>query len=692
MVELPRTLDLEHQFPAVSPAEWRSIVDRDLRGAPFERKLVTRTYEGIGIQPLYTAEDRDDPGEAVGRFPFTRGGGPVAWDLRQERAEPLPESVNRAILSDLEQGVTSVLLRLDAAGRRGLDPDDPKAGVLVGTDGVSLPMLGAWDRAFEGVHLQMIGVALEAGAAFDAGAAMLAALWDRRGVSAEDARGAFNADPLAVLARDGSLPGSLDGALVRMGRLAAWTSARYPNVTSVRVGSAPYHHAGASAAQDIAFGVATGLEYLRALADAGLTATEANRQMVFSSAVGCHFFLAIAKQRAGRRVWARVLEKLGVRREDAVMRTHVRTSKRVLTTRDAWTNLLRNTASVFAAAVGGADAVTSAAFDQSDGLPSARGARLARHTATIVHDEAHLTRVADPAGGSWYIESLTDALCERAWPIVQRIEACGGMAAALLDGTAAGMLDESQADRSKRIRTRATALIGVSEFPNPTEERVEHPSFPHASVLGSARRAVVEHKRGTDPGVVAGETVGGLVEAATRGATIGTLFAAVTGGEPASLDRAIAPHPYAADFEALRDAVDAHEHAFGVRPRACLVRLGSLAETSARSGFATGLFEAGGIEVVATDPLEDVDGLAGAFAESGASIAVVCSTDARYEASLESLARALRGVGARSVVLAGHPGDREPAYRAAGVDRFVFLKCDALTTLRELLSEEGVAL
>src|SRR5262249_36142590 len=177
---------------------------------------------------------------------------------------------NRAILEDLQGGATSLLLRLDVAARNGLDPDAPAAAELSGRDGLMVYHADDLDAALAGVHLGMIGVTLEAGAAFLPAAALLAALWKRRGVAPEQARGAFNADPLAVLARDGQLPVPPEEALGQMATLAAWTAKNYPHVTAVRVGTAPYHHAGATAAQDVAFGMATAVQYLRAMSQAGL--------------------------------------------------------------------------------------------------------------------------------------------------------------------------------------------------------------------------------------------------------------------------------------------------------------------------------------------------------------------------------------------------------------------------------------
>src|SRR5262249_37771197 len=246
-------------------------------------------------------------------------------------------------------------------------------------------------------------------------------LWRRRGVPLDQARGAFNADPLAVLARDGQLPMSPATTLAQMANLAAWTAKHYPNVTAVRVGTAPYHHAGATAAQDLAFGMATAVEYLRAMTQAGLSVDVAAGQILFSISLGTHHFLALAKLRAARRLWARVVQACGGSPAAGAMCIHARVSKRVLTLRDPYVNLLRNTAACYAAALGGADAITSVPFDAVAGPPDSFSRRIARNTSLILQEEAHLHRVIDPAGGSSYLEWLTNQVAKHAWHIFQEI-------------------------------------------------------------------------------------------------------------------------------------------------------------------------------------------------------------------------------------------------------------------------------
>lgn len=696
--------DRADDFPPVSYETWRARVEDELAGAPFERRLVTTLYEGIDLQPLYTDADWPHAEARSGRTglsPMTRGATPLAtaragWDLRQERREPTPALVNALALEDLLNGVSSVLLRFDLACRCGLDPDAPEATGLVGVDGAALATLDDLDAALEGVHLNMITLALEAGAAFTPAASLVTALWDRRGLAPKDCRAAFNADPLAVLARDGRLPVPLDRALTLMADLAVRTDRTYAHATSVRVGSAPYHHAGATATQDLAFLIATGVEYLRAMQGAGLALDRAARQMLFSVALGSNQFLAIAKLRAARALWARIIEACGGDEDARRMTLHARTSKRVLTRRDPWVNMLRNTSCCFAAAVGGADVITSAPFDDPLGLPGPIGRRIARNTQTILGEEAHVHRVADPAGGSWYLESLTDELATRAWAMFQEIERLGGMASVLKSGWVAGQIESAFEPRARNIATRRDAVLGVSEFPI-ADESLLRPEAPDPVEV--EREAIERVRRARSAAAVApipasapdGQAAEAAHRAASGGASIGQLSAALGFGAGETIDAPVAPHPYAAPFEELRDAADAHEARCGERPSVFLATMGSLAEYTARAGFSANLFRAGGFRVIEpSSGLASAEDAARALQDSGAAIAVICSTDEKYETLVPAVAPRLREAGARSVVLAGRPGEKEGAYRDAGVDRFVYMRCDALSVLRDLLEEEHV--
>lgn len=716
---LPTTLPSAKVFPPASLQDWRRLVDQDLAGAPFERKLITHTYEGLDIKPLYTRADwppDGDPSGFSGQPPFTRGSlpggaavaspeGPVGWDIRQEITDPCPATANGHLLADLLHGATSALLRVDLAGRNGLDADDPRAGPSVGRDGISLSRPADWAEVLSGVHPGAIGVWLEPGAAFIESAGELAAHWQRVGLEPARCKGGFGADPLAVLARDGHLPYSLDEGLRRLADLAIWTAGRYvandhATVRAVRVGTAAYHHAGATATQDLAFSMATAVEYLRAMTAAGLPISAAAGQMTFSYATGCHVFLAIAKLRAARRLWARVAEACSVPASHAGMDMHVRPSKRVLATRDPWVNILRNTACVFAAGVAGASAVGSVPFDAPLGDPSEMGRRIARNTPLILTEESHLHRVNDPAGGSWYIEWLTDSLAELAWALFQKIEARGGMARSLQDGWVAQQIDAAVQPRLRNIAVRKDAVLGVSEFPNVEEALPTPPAVDRADLARKAAQATQAHRASASAAAVAvalaprsDERFGTLTDrafhAALAGATLGQIASALDRRSVPASVTPIAVHPYAEPFERLREAADRYVQQCGARPRAFLASMGTPAQHLARTNFARNLLQAGGFVPQVHDGFTSVEAAAAALVADGAAIAVICASDAQYPELVPKLAPALHAAGACTVLLAGNPGDKETLYRQAGVDRFIFVKCDVVAVLSSLLTEQG---
>ena len=700
-------------FPPIDEPAWRKLVDEGLKGAAFDERLVTATYEGIAIQPLYTRRSWDatgDPSGFAGFAPFTRGGKPLGntqtgWEIRQEHAHPDLKSTNTAIREDIANGVTSITLRLDAAVRRGLDPAGAEGGVYSGRDGVMVNTLADLDAVLADVPLDRIGIALEPGAAFIPAAGMLSALCKRRGVGPQQARGALNADPLGTFASEGVLPYSLKSAYAQLADLAAWNCTHWPKATAVRVNTRPYHNAGATSVQDLAIAMATGIEYLRVLGERGLDVTLATRQMLFSIDVGTHFFRAIAKLRAARKLWARVVEACGGRRYAQTMRIEARTAQRVFTRRDPWGNLLRNTAGCFAAAAGGADVITSAPFDAAIGLPSDQARRIARSTHHILAEESHLHRVHDPAGGAWFVEKLTDQLCEQAWALLQQIERWGGMGEALQSGWIADQIDTAMQARQANIATRRDAITGVSEYPNVAEKPVERETPDREGLRADAiTRTKLNPERNASftqllsavanaslPSATARALLpAALEQAAECGATLHELLAEILQNPKAQIIGPLEPLRFAQGFERLRDLSDDWLERTGRRPCVFLASMGPVAQHTARATFARNFFETGGFEAPVNDGFSTADEAGAALRESGAKVAVICSSDKLYVDLVPQLAPILKKNGARTVILAGRPGEHEATWRQAGVDRFIHVGANTLDTLRELLAEEGV--
>jgi len=693
-------------FATPTMEEWTSEVEKALKGAPFDKKMLTRTYEGFTLRPVYTRKDwpaDGDPSGMPGAMPFTRGGRAAGnrvsgWDVRQRYTYPDPAKCNDIILNELARGVSSVLIQFDSAGRAGLDADAPEAGDHVGENGVAVYSVDDLDRLLTGVYLDLASVHLNAGGQFLTAAGLLMALWRRRRVPPEKALGAFNADPLSALAGSGRLSQSIDRALEDMALLAKHTAATYPNVTAVSVDTQVYHGAGATESQDLGIAMATGLAYLKAMVAAGMDIDTACRQITFTFAIDCDQFLGICKLRAARKLWARVAESCGASAPARAMSVHAVSAMRMMAKRDPWVNILRTSVSGFAAAVGGADAITVLPFETTTGEPTELGRRVARNIHVVLAEESNLSKVIDAGGGSWYIETRTDELARAAWAEFQDIEKAGGVVSALSDGSLAKRIAQAYAQREANLAKRRDPITGVSEFPNVNEPDVENADIDPAAVRALAAERVATARSQAGDGVTraletlkstnAGNRVVGVAATAEAGGTIGAM-AAVLSDTATTIDP-LPRHRLAEAFEALRAASDAHKASTGSRPKIFLANLGPIAKHTARSTFAKNFFEVAGIEAVTNDGFSAADACADACAESGAKIAILCSADPIYEQMAADVAAALKKAGCQFVYMAGHPGDKRDAYTQAGVDDFVFLGGDILKTTSSALSLLGV--
>jgi len=680
------------EFPPIDRAAWRRKVESELAGTDFEKALVSHLLGGLEISPLYDADDLPDGHERGGLPGFTPylrgrrtlGGRGASWLPAQEFAHPGPGAAARAAAD----GARLLWLVPDAASRLGLRPgrasEDLPGGPLSGAPGLPLSSAELLESLLEGVDLEDVAVVIEAGGGALPLAALLVAHARRQGVSPEKLRGGFGCDPLAALAADGRLSGSLDDAFDEAAELAAWSAENAPGLRALLVSTVPHHEAGASAEAELAFAAAGGVETLRRLTGRGLDLETVCGQVRFAFAMGRDLFTGIAKLRAARLVWAKAVAACGGSAEARSAAIHARTSAAEATGRDPWGNLLRATVESFAAIVGGASSVATAPFDETLGVPAKSSRRLALNLQHVLAEEGHLGRVLDPAGGSYYLESLSDRLARRAWKLFQEIEAEGGLAACLESGWVRERLSRAAEERRRAVAKRKEAIVGVSEFPNLGEELPERAAAegPREDPLAGAGARWASSALA----VAEGGRFEAAVQAAEAGATTGQIAELLGRSEPAAAP-ALERRRWAGPFETLRAASDRRLEETGSRPRVFLASYGRPADYRARAGFAANFFAAGGIEPIDAGGFGDSTAAAEAFAESGAELAVICSSDELYPEAAPALARALEGRGARRVLLAGRPGEHEELYRGAGVDTFIYLGCDTLAILEELLHE-----
>ncbi|TVR48685.1 MAG: methylmalonyl-CoA mutase [Puniceicoccaceae bacterium] len=708
----PEGLDLKRWFPPPEPEAWRRAAEEALAGAPFEKRLVTPTPEGIALQPIYNREALAGLGftaAAPGAGLPVRGGTATGyltrpWRISQELPYSTPEEFNRAARLDVERGQTELNILLDLATQDGRDADHAEP-TEVGACGLSVCTVGDLERAFDGIDLARVSLYLRTAASGLPMAALLLAWAEKRGLEATALTGCIESDPLGTLAWRGRLTCPLTAAYAEMAELTRFASAHAPNLQTIVVQGHPYHDGGASASQELAFVLATGVEYLRRLLDAGLSLEQIAPRVRLAFSIGSNFFMEAAKLRVGRMLWARVLEAYGAPAELRRAHLHARTSLWNKTRLDPFVNVLRGTTEAFSAVVGGCDSLHVGPFDEVSRLPDDFSRRLARNTQIILQEECQLTGVVDPAGGSWYLEKLTDELADKAWAAFQEIESGGGIARALEAGRIQESVTALAAKRRAALAARREVQVGVNNWPNARELPLE-PRLPDYVAIHRRRARQVADFRvaaGAEAGAgvlaalqalldaPADEKPAAAIAAAKAGASLGEITRSLRGDQPEAV--AFAPIPAgrgSEGFEILRRAAWKHADAAGSAPKLFQANLQPSRLYRLRADWTSSFFQVGGFEVLADQDFATVEEAAPAFIESGARIAVIVSSDETYPASVPALARLIKARDPECCLLvAGAPGDQEAAFREAGVDDFVHVRVNAHDLLSRLLTQIG---
>ena len=702
------------EFARPTIDEWHTEVERLLKGGPYEKRMLTHTHEGIVLQPLYRREDTErlpftdaPPGFA----PYVRGSRCLrphesAWEVAQEFSYPTAEEYNRALTHDLAHGLTAVNLQLDVACRRGLDPDQASVGE-VGWDGVSIASADELGVALLDVDLEHTPIYLHSGAAGLPALGLLGAHCRENNTRIEKLRGAIACDPLGQMLEHGGLAFPLAGAFDELAAMAQWASSNAPSLDTVWVHGEIYNGAGANAVQELAFVVMSGIEYLRVLEARGVAPSVTSSHLGVSFGLGTNFFMEVAKLRAARLLWSRVLESCGVDAGSRALKIHARTSRYSQTVYDPYVNMLRAATEALSGAVGGVDSLDVAPFDAPLRPIDEFSRRIARNTQLIVRDEAHLAQILDPAGGSWYVERLTHELATLAWELIQQIEKAGGMLSSIRSGTPQQMVASTAQLRDKALATRKDILVGTNQYPNATEVPLTATSLDYDAISNTRGKAVETYRqtqaaqsadklgRVKSMSTTGSDVAEAMIEAAAVGATIGQLSGSLAtrvghGSTVTSIARRRADQPFAD----LRRAVEAHRASKGGM-RVFLATLGPAGAYMPRLDFAASFFEVGGFEVKRTLGHDSPDEAARAARDSGASVVVICGLDESYATHASVLAAQLKTGNPRVVVvLAGLPSEEALREKLSqgGVDAFIHVRSNILETLVDLARRLGVQL
>ena len=693
------------EFTPPTDEEWKAACEALLKGAPFEKKMFTKTYEGITFDPMYTRKHTEDilpKGVMPGMGDYLRGvdaagyiGKP--WGIAQACDETLPAENNELLRHEHDKGATIYHIVLDTASRAGVDARQAEA---VGDTGTSVTTVEDMHVLLTGLDLAKFPLYVYAGANAVPLLALVAAARRASGEDMAEVRGIVGADPIGALAADGKLPASLDAHYDSLAAAARWATVNAPHLRTVFVRSDVYSNGGANDVQEVASVLATATAYLRALCERGLTIDEAASQIAFAFSMGANFFLQIAKLRAVRPLWAQIVGAFGGSAEAQKMRIHARPALFFKTIYDPYVNMLRNTTEIFSGVVGGIDSFESAPFDEPIRKGDEFSRRIARNVQIMLQEEFGLLQPIDPAGGSWAVETLTRQMKEKIWAEFQRIEKEGGIVAALRAGSLQESVAAVLAARFKNADLRRDRIVGNNMYPNMTETLLETRAEDTAALKAQRTADIdaylsdidVKHLGEALASLRQAHSVDHAVEAALAGATIAELMTAVTEGNGAETVTAIAPHRWSERFEALRQRTEEYKAEKNDNVKIFLANMGPIPQHKARADFTTGFLQVGAFEVLGNDGFKTVEEAADAARASGADAVVICSTDATYPEIVPALAPKLHEVLPKArVFLAGAaPKDLLETYKEAGIDEYISVRANCYEILEGLQKQKGM--
>ncbi len=689
------------EFTPPTYDEWKAACIALLKGAPFEKKLFTKTYEGITFSPMYFHADTEpiQPAQSYPGFgDYLRGveaNGYVGkgWGIAQACDETFPKENNELLQREIAKGSTIYNVKVDCATKKAKDARECKH---IGKGGCSLTTLGDVQSLLKDLKLDTYPLYVYAGESSLPLLALIVATVKKNGGDVSKLRGVIGANPIAEYAANGTLNQDLDKLFDEAANVAKWAIKNSPNVKTIFVQSDVFSNGGANDVQEVAYTIAAGVAYLRALLERGLTIDEAASQIVFGFSMGANFFMQIAKLRAVRPIWAQIVKAFGGNEESQKIRIHGRPAKFFKTIYDPYVNMLRDTTQLFSGVVGGVDSFENSTFDEPVRKGDEFSRRIARNMQIILQEEFGLLQPIDPAGGSWAVETLTKEIKEKIWAEFQVIEGKGGIVAALKEGYPQDEIAKVLAARFKAAETRKDRIVGNNMYANMTEERIDARAESQADNLRVRKVTIDVYLSTVDAkdalANVKADDVDSVIAAAEKGATIAELRQALGTADVAEI-KFIEAHRWSERFEALREVTEKFKAETGDNVKIFLANMGAIPQHKARADFTTGFLQVGAFEVLGNNGFKTVDEAAEAAKASGADAVVICSTDATYPEIIPALAPKLHeALPNATVFLAGAaPADLKETYDAAGIDEYIHVKANCYKILQALQQKKGMA-
>ncbi len=659
--------DLFGQFPSMSRKKWEEQASKDLKGKPVER-LKWKPYEGFELEPIYFGEDIETLSyltESVpGQYPYTRGAKRTdnRWSVCEWILDKDIADANKNAVNAIENGADAITFKCSFDEKN--------------VTGIPLHCKEDMDKLLDGIDIDNVRVNFDPGVAGAEIFAIFLASAESLGFSLDNLRGSLYCDPLRELAVQGELKGRIEQVYDRFGSLVGYTNSTVPDYKCICVDSAEFHESGASSVQELAFALAKGVDYLVNLTQNGFKIDSVAANIFFSFPVSSNYFLEVAKFRAARTLWSKLVKEFSPSEESSMeMDIHARTELWNKTIYDPYVNMIRATVEAISAAVSGCNSIAVTSMDQTYEQPTEFARRMARNTQHIIMEESYLDRVVDPVAGSYYVENLTDRFIENAFELFLEIEKNGGYTECLKSGFIQGKISSVREAKNTDIEKRKLILLGTNQYPNNQETMLEYvKQGENVTPLESSDTEVDESALG-DP-----EKLKNLVSKSS--VTVGDLLALRTETESERVKR-IKPYRGAEIFENIRFATE--EYTKGneeKRPGVFLLKFGNLASRNARASFSANFFACAGFKIIEDLGYDDIGKGIDAALKSGAEIIVLCSSDKEYGEIDGNHCSALKesDSGVR-IVVAGYPEDDIERLSNAGVDDFIHLRSNAAEIL-----------
>jgi len=702
----PNELDILSEFPPPTWEEWKKNVEETLKGAPYEKVMMTKTYEGIDLQPIYRFEDiKDLPhlNSLPGQPPFVRGNSAAGyltngWIIAQQQNQWNPSKANLILLDELNRGLNSVNLKLNKHTRWAVIPPLEE----LESDGIWLNNLNDVSILLNNVDLTAVPLFIDGGEAAIAILGLFNAYFEQMNIPPEHLSGFIGFDLFSSLVKDGELPFSEDDRYLHIYQMSNWAIQNAPNLRTILLDGAFWGNCGANAVQELAVAMSSAVEYINALQEKGLALDRIVPRFLLKLSLGSNLYMEIAKVRAARLLWSELMKAYNVPAEISKIWIHAVTTSFNKTMYDPYVNVLRTATESFSGVIGGIDSLEVTPFDIRIKTDDEFSRRIARNQQLILMEEAHLNKVTDPAGGCYYIEKLTAELAEQAWVKMQSIEQQGGLFKAIKKGLMQSEISKVANEKIQNSNKRKDIFVGINMFVNSLEQPLENGSTVCKCELQDYYDKIVTYEDTERPELhrilqkisdsrFDDNIIPLLSDAFINGAVLEEVFDLLIDDEEILKADSLNESYGTRDIERLRQQVIAYQQKNQTVLSVFLANMGSVSQHKARADFSTGFFQVAGFYVANTEGFYTVEEAAESAILSNAQAVCICSTDDTYPALVPALITQIKAKKPDMIfILAGYPQDMTESYQKEGIDIFIHIRANAYETLSDLAERMGV--